>query len=162
MSHAKGYGTHPTPGTASSSRLIYKRGSIACCTALFDSLSVFSSCRTSRPASTTLEPISISTLLQSSTWRARSQSVSRKRTGPPVLPSTTDLIASHRATEPQTAAMFNTLKLDRDTSEMQNIRETYDPVSARSSSHQACDRCHEKKVRDCSRSAPEHQVASLD
>lgn len=43
--------------------------------------------------------------------------------------------------------MFNTLKLDRETYEMQNIREAYDPVSARSSSHQACDRCHEKKVR---------------
>jgi hypothetical protein len=54
--------------------------------------------------------------------------------------------------------MFNTLKLDRETYEMQNIREAYDPVSARSSSHQACDRCHEKKVR---RSCPVVSLVSF-
>lgn len=42
--------------------------------------------------------------------------------------------------------MFATWKYDRDTSEVQNIRLAYDPISARSSQHQACDRCHEKKV----------------
>ncbi|KAJ3487534.1 hypothetical protein NLG97_g6392 [Lecanicillium saksenae] len=41
--------------------------------------------------------------------------------------------------------MFATWKYDRDTAEVQNIRLAYDPISARSSQHQACDRCHEKK-----------------
>ncbi|ATY60402.1 Zn(2)-C6 fungal-type DNA-binding domain [Cordyceps militaris] len=43
--------------------------------------------------------------------------------------------------------MFATWKYDRDTSEVQNIRLAYDPISARSSQHQACDRCHEKKLK---------------
>ncbi|KAJ6781067.1 hypothetical protein PWT90_09757 [Aphanocladium album] len=43
--------------------------------------------------------------------------------------------------------MFATWKYDRDTAEVQNIRLAYDPISARSSQHQACDRCHEKKLK---------------
>ncbi|CEJ81781.1 hypothetical protein VHEMI01892 [[Torrubiella] hemipterigena] len=43
--------------------------------------------------------------------------------------------------------MFATWKFDQETSEIQSIRQTYDPVSARSNQHQACDRCHEKKLK---------------
>ncbi|KAM3428539.1 hypothetical protein MY4824_008755 [Beauveria thailandica] len=43
--------------------------------------------------------------------------------------------------------MFATWKYDRDTAEVQNIRLAFDPISARSSQHQACDRCHEKKLK---------------
>lgn len=42
--------------------------------------------------------------------------------------------------------MFQTFKYDPETDQVQNIRSTFDPVTARSSQHQACDRCHEKKV----------------
>jgi hypothetical protein len=43
--------------------------------------------------------------------------------------------------------MFGTWKYDPETDEVQSVRNGFDPVTARSSSHQACDRCHEKKVR---------------
>ncbi|KAM5343149.1 hypothetical protein ACJ41O_014115 [Fusarium nematophilum] len=42
--------------------------------------------------------------------------------------------------------MFGTWKYDPETDEVQSVRNGFDPVTARSSSHQACDRCHEKKV----------------
>jgi hypothetical protein len=45
-----------------------------------------------------------------------------------------------------TANMFNTWKYDPETDEVQSLRQAFDPISARSSQHQACDRCHEKKV----------------
>lgn len=63
--------------------------------------------------------------------------------------------------------MFATWKYDRDTSEVHNIRLAFDPISARSSQHQACDRCHEKKVRRtwnpnaCLYSAPLLQIALI-
>ncbi|KAF5018834.1 hypothetical protein F66182_9163 [Fusarium sp. NRRL 66182] len=41
--------------------------------------------------------------------------------------------------------MFGTWKYDPETDEVQSVRNGFDPVTARSSSHQACDRCHEKK-----------------
>ncbi|KAJ4012719.1 hypothetical protein NW752_005987 [Fusarium irregulare] len=43
--------------------------------------------------------------------------------------------------------MFGTWKYDPETDEVQSVRNGFDPVTARSSSHQACDRCHEKKLR---------------
>ncbi|KAF7558461.1 hypothetical protein G7046_g5701 [Stylonectria norvegica] len=43
--------------------------------------------------------------------------------------------------------MFGTWKYDPETDEVQNLRRAFDPISARSSSHQACDRCHEKKLK---------------
>ncbi|GKU00113.1 transcription factor [Fusarium langsethiae] len=43
--------------------------------------------------------------------------------------------------------MFGTWKYDPETDEVQSLRNGFDPVTARSSSHQACDRCHEKKLR---------------
>ena len=43
--------------------------------------------------------------------------------------------------------MFGTWKYDPETDEVQNLRQAFDPITARSSQHQACDRCHEKKVR---------------
>ncbi|KAI5456522.1 hypothetical protein BGZ63DRAFT_428644 [Mariannaea sp. PMI_226] len=43
--------------------------------------------------------------------------------------------------------MFGTWKYDPETDEVQSLRNAFDPVTARSSSHQACDRCHEKKLR---------------
>lgn len=43
--------------------------------------------------------------------------------------------------------MFNTWKYDPETDEVQSLRQAFDPISARSSQHQACDRCHEKKVK---------------
>lgn len=45
-----------------------------------------------------------------------------------------------------TTIMFNTWKYDAETDQVQSVRNGFDPVTARSSSHQACDRCHEKKV----------------
>jgi hypothetical protein len=42
--------------------------------------------------------------------------------------------------------MFGTWKYDPETDEVQNLRRAFDPITARSSQHQACDRCHEKKV----------------
>ncbi|KAH6977251.1 hypothetical protein BKA56DRAFT_674086 [Ilyonectria sp. MPI-CAGE-AT-0026] len=44
-------------------------------------------------------------------------------------------------------AMFGTWKYDPETDEVQSVRNAFDPVTARSSSHQACDRCHEKKLK---------------
>lgn len=52
----------------------------------------------------------------------------------------------HRNLQTQ-SAMFGTWKYDPETDEVQSVRNGFDPVTARSSSHQACDRCHEKKVR---------------
>ncbi|KPM45569.1 hypothetical protein AK830_g966 [Neonectria ditissima] len=43
--------------------------------------------------------------------------------------------------------MFGTWKYDAETDEVQSVRNAFDPVTARSSSHQACDRCHEKKLK---------------
>ncbi|KAH7320816.1 hypothetical protein B0I35DRAFT_407853 [Stachybotrys elegans] len=43
--------------------------------------------------------------------------------------------------------MFNTWKYDPETDEVQSLRQAFDPISARSSQHQACDRCHEKKLK---------------
>ncbi|KAF5582936.1 transcription factor [Fusarium pseudocircinatum] len=43
--------------------------------------------------------------------------------------------------------MFGTWKYDPETDEVQSVRNGFDPVTARSSSHQACDRCHEKKLK---------------
>ncbi|KAH7153338.1 hypothetical protein EDB81DRAFT_453613 [Dactylonectria macrodidyma] len=43
--------------------------------------------------------------------------------------------------------MFGTWKYDPETDEVQSVRNAFDPVTARSSSHQACDRCHEKKLK---------------
>ncbi|KAF4977723.1 hypothetical protein FZEAL_5817 [Fusarium zealandicum] len=43
--------------------------------------------------------------------------------------------------------MFGTWKYDPETDEVQSLRNGFDPVTARSSSHQACDRCHEKKLK---------------
>ncbi|KAJ6439436.1 fungal zn(2)-Cys(6) binuclear cluster domain-containing protein [Purpureocillium lavendulum] len=41
--------------------------------------------------------------------------------------------------------MFGTWKYDPETDQVQNLRRAYDPITARSSQHQACNRCHEKK-----------------
>ncbi|KAG9253704.1 uncharacterized protein F5Z01DRAFT_124065 [Emericellopsis atlantica] len=43
--------------------------------------------------------------------------------------------------------MFGTWKYDPETDEVQNLRRAFDPVTARSSQHQACNRCHEKKLK---------------
>ncbi|KJZ72697.1 hypothetical protein HIM_07889 [Hirsutella minnesotensis 3608] len=43
--------------------------------------------------------------------------------------------------------MFGTWKYDPETDEVQNLRKAYDPITARSSQHQACNRCHEKKLK---------------
>lgn len=43
--------------------------------------------------------------------------------------------------------MFGTWKYDPETAEVQNLRKAFDPITARSSQHQACDRCHEKKLK---------------
>ncbi|PHH85675.1 hypothetical protein CDD83_95 [Cordyceps sp. RAO-2017] len=43
--------------------------------------------------------------------------------------------------------MFGTWKYDPETDEVQNLRRAYDPITARSSQHQACNRCHEKKLK---------------
>lgn len=54
---------------------------------------------------------------------------------------------SYTETSQTQSAMFGTWKYDPETDEVQSVRNGFDPVTARSSSHQACDRCHEKKVR---------------
>jgi len=46
--------------------------------------------------------------------------------------------------------MFGTWKYDPETDQMRNLRRAYDPITARSWQHQACNRCHEKKVRSAS------------
>ncbi|CAH0002059.1 unnamed protein product [Clonostachys byssicola] len=43
--------------------------------------------------------------------------------------------------------MFGTWKYDPETDEVQNLRQAFDPITARSSQHQACNRCHEKKLK---------------
>ncbi|OAQ79730.1 fungal zn(2)-Cys(6) binuclear cluster domain-containing protein [Purpureocillium lilacinum] len=43
--------------------------------------------------------------------------------------------------------MFGTWKYDPETDQVQNLRRAYDPITARSSQHQACNRCHEKKLK---------------
>ncbi|PHH59236.1 hypothetical protein CDD81_3536 [Ophiocordyceps australis] len=43
--------------------------------------------------------------------------------------------------------MFGTWKYDPETDEVQNLRRAYDPITARSSQHQACNRCHAKKLK---------------
>lgn len=43
--------------------------------------------------------------------------------------------------------MFNTFKYDPETNSVQELRRASDPISARSSQHQACNNCHAKKVR---------------
>ncbi|KAI9170886.1 hypothetical protein HJFPF1_00362 [Paramyrothecium foliicola] len=43
--------------------------------------------------------------------------------------------------------MFNTWKYDPETDEMHQLHIAHDPITARSSQHQACDRCHEKKLK---------------
>ena len=45
-----------------------------------------------------------------------------------------------------TVPMFGTWKYDPETDQVQNLRRAFDPVTARSSQHQACNRCHLKKV----------------
>lgn len=47
---------------------------------------------------------------------------------------------------PTLDAMFQTWKYDPETDEVQSLRQAFDPITARSSQHQACNRCHEKKV----------------
>ncbi|POR35271.1 Uncharacterized protein TPAR_04551 [Tolypocladium paradoxum] len=42
--------------------------------------------------------------------------------------------------------MFGTWRVDPETEKLENLRRAYDPITARSSQHQACDRCHEKKA----------------
>lgn len=42
--------------------------------------------------------------------------------------------------------MFSTWRFDEKKSEIQTIRQTTDPILARTHGHVACDRCHEKKV----------------
>ncbi|KAF4505888.1 hypothetical protein G6O67_007791 [Ophiocordyceps sinensis] len=60
--------------------------------------------------------------------------------------------------------MFGTWKYDPETDEVQNLRRAYDPITARSSQHQACNRCHEKKLKcsgdkdGCDRCAGSGQV----
>ncbi|RFU81995.1 hypothetical protein TARUN_177 [Trichoderma arundinaceum] len=41
--------------------------------------------------------------------------------------------------------MFNTFKYDPETKSVQELRRASDPISARSSQHQACNNCHAKK-----------------
>ncbi|PHH69078.1 hypothetical protein CDD82_95 [Ophiocordyceps australis] len=43
--------------------------------------------------------------------------------------------------------MFGTWKYDPETDQVQNLRRAYDPITARSSQHQACNRCHAKKLK---------------
>ncbi|RDA94678.1 hypothetical protein CP533_2452 [Ophiocordyceps camponoti-saundersi (nom. inval.)] len=43
--------------------------------------------------------------------------------------------------------MFGTWRYDPETDEVHNLRRAYDPITARSNLHQACDRCHEKKLK---------------
>ncbi|PNY23826.1 Uncharacterized protein TCAP_06233 [Tolypocladium capitatum] len=43
--------------------------------------------------------------------------------------------------------MFGTWRVDPETEKLENLRRAYDPITARSSQHQACDRCHEKKLK---------------
>ncbi|KAH8179068.1 fungal zn(2)-Cys(6) binuclear cluster domain-containing protein [Sarocladium implicatum] len=43
--------------------------------------------------------------------------------------------------------MFEIWKYDPETDEVQSLRRAFDPATARSSQHQACDRCHEKKLK---------------
>jgi hypothetical protein len=70
---------------------------------------------------------------------------------PNLLPTKTErAIPEYRARVPEIkgtrVAMFGTWKYDPETDEVQNLRRAYDPITARSSQHQACNRCHEKKV----------------
>ncbi|KAL7926396.1 hypothetical protein ACQKWADRAFT_280171 [Trichoderma austrokoningii] len=57
--------------------------------------------------------------------------------------------------------MFNTFKYDPETNSVQELRRASDPVSARSSQHQACNNCHAKKLK-CSgeKSGCERCIAS--
>ncbi|KAM0251704.1 hypothetical protein ACHAQJ_008025 [Trichoderma viride] len=43
--------------------------------------------------------------------------------------------------------MFNTFKYDPETKSVQELRRASDPISARSSQHQACNNCHDKKLK---------------
>ncbi|KAK5997728.1 hypothetical protein PT974_00085 [Cladobotryum mycophilum] len=43
--------------------------------------------------------------------------------------------------------MFSTFKYDPETREVQELRSAFDPVTARSSQHQACNNCHAKKLK---------------
>ncbi|KAL6789777.1 hypothetical protein J3E68DRAFT_86541 [Trichoderma sp. SZMC 28012] len=43
--------------------------------------------------------------------------------------------------------MFNTFKYDPETKSVQELRRASDPISARSSQHQACNNCHAKKLK---------------
>ncbi|KOS17698.1 Arabinolytic transcriptional activator araR [Escovopsis weberi] len=43
--------------------------------------------------------------------------------------------------------MFNTFKYDPETRQVQQLRSAFDPVTARSNQHQACNNCHAKKLR---------------
>ncbi|KAL7794212.1 hypothetical protein V8C37DRAFT_72179 [Trichoderma ceciliae] len=43
--------------------------------------------------------------------------------------------------------MFNTFKYDPETKSVQELRRASDPISARSSQHQACNNCHTKKLK---------------
>ncbi|KAK4081457.1 transcriptional regulator family: Fungal Specific TF [Purpureocillium lilacinum] len=64
--------------------------------------------------------------------------------------------------------MFGTWKYDPETDQMRNLRRAYDPITARSWQHQACNRCHEKKLkcsgrRDrCDRCAVSGSVCAYD
>lgn len=62
------------------------------------------------------------------------------------LNSKTKLRAARRKADVSQSAMFGIWKYDHETDEVQNLRQAWDPVTARSSQHQACNRCHEKKV----------------
>ncbi|KAL7810770.1 hypothetical protein V8C44DRAFT_332025 [Trichoderma aethiopicum] len=57
--------------------------------------------------------------------------------------------------------MFNTFKIDPETNSVQELRRASDPISARSSQHQACNNCHAKKLK-CSgdKSGCERCIAS--
>ncbi|KAL7907001.1 hypothetical protein GGI35DRAFT_101748 [Trichoderma velutinum] len=57
--------------------------------------------------------------------------------------------------------MFNTFKYDPETKSVQELRRASDPISARSSQHQACNNCHAKKLK-CSgdKSGCERCIAS--
>ncbi|KAL6901218.1 hypothetical protein GGI43DRAFT_404292 [Trichoderma evansii] len=57
--------------------------------------------------------------------------------------------------------MFNTFKYDPETNSVQELRRASDPISARSSQHQACNNCHAKKLK-CSgeKSGCERCIAS--
>ncbi|UNI24213.1 hypothetical protein JDV02_009979 [Purpureocillium takamizusanense] len=69
----------------------------------------------------------------------------RQDVAPPAHP-TVDGATSERA-------MFGTWKYDPETDQMRNLRRAYDPITARSWQHQACNRCHEKKLRCSGRRA---------